>query len=875
MAGGRARTRYWFSSSSILGVYEVGVMKQDSRGFIRPLSSNKLKSPVKIPFGPVSNCEFVQYSNDSGDIVGMFELHNEKNLVTSFDACMLDNLRFGANPFTQKITSLSLAHKNLLAIYLARINYCECFIYHEDSIHDKDGLPIANYEEVVCMITKAGGSLVDYREFVNLAKTFSTHVEQSTESNRTSDEDTSRSSRKRKPSDGKNDNDVSKKSKWEQIVFNETTELTDNDGFEVAYLESHSSASHIPLSNISIPEELEDEICAERVKSIQDSMLKRYCPALSVLVVCQVDESKDIKDLTQQFYVVEKMHCFKALEALKEAGKFQSLPGHFSGKVLCFVLKSNRPDLMQYGSARSHMVKRQFSSRMTSCQDLLHQFHCLTLRCKGDENIDCLRAIERIAKASCIGPDELTALKKLFRWSPTGRQAFMLVLKKYESYLTCDVISKGHQQALARSSKLRLNNSVLRMLSKVTENYFLENYKHVLCGELSLKSLAERFKEDLEVMKVHKTLSAIAGSDIDILKSHYPGKFDVSKIKSFIGAVWNKNSKNHKGLELEKYFETVVLSEKSDNVPLPVQLISYQDIKYLFNEDDLVKKFDFVVYIMSQFDKDLISDVVLNILQSDQHFHGVVMVFNSEADYLEVRSYLQSKQTCMIRGFRMNSLLFKVAPTVESDVIVNVKFGILFGIIPFMRNSIFVHYDSLNHLESIVDSVSSDRIKVAVVTDPGVPIIKIHSAKFDKLFSYYGSTDSIAKFKKYLAADRKNIMEKSHSSIMKKSHSSIMEESHTSNMEESHTSIMEESHSSIMEESHSSIMEESHSSIMEKSHSSESVYDFEADGDENIPSTSNTPRKIINESTDSGYQVNRNSLDASRSLLDSIIESVS
>ena len=30
MAGGRARTRYWFSSSSLLGVYEVGVMKQDS-----------------------------------------------------------------------------------------------------------------------------------------------------------------------------------------------------------------------------------------------------------------------------------------------------------------------------------------------------------------------------------------------------------------------------------------------------------------------------------------------------------------------------------------------------------------------------------------------------------------------------------------------------------------------------------------------------------------------------------------------------------------------------------------------------------------------------------------------------------------------------
>ena len=50
MAGGRARTRYWFSSSSLLGVYEVGVMKQDSRGFIRPMSSSKLKSPVKIPY---------------------------------------------------------------------------------------------------------------------------------------------------------------------------------------------------------------------------------------------------------------------------------------------------------------------------------------------------------------------------------------------------------------------------------------------------------------------------------------------------------------------------------------------------------------------------------------------------------------------------------------------------------------------------------------------------------------------------------------------------------------------------------------------------------------------------------------------------------
>ena len=65
--------------------------------------------------------------------------------------------------------------------------------------------------------------------------------------------------------------------------------------------------------------------------------------------------------------------------------------------------------------------------------------------------------------------------------------------------------------SLARGEKLTISNVLLRSLGKCSEKYFIAHHDKVLDSTISLKDLAENFKEAIEVDKVTIVLSFISG----------------------------------------------------------------------------------------------------------------------------------------------------------------------------------------------------------------------------------------------------------------------------------------------------------------------------------------------------------------------------
>ena len=129
-------------------------------------------------------------------------------------------------------------------------------------------------------------------------------------------------------------------------------------------------------------------ISDERVELIKESILKRYNPAISVLVVCPKEKSsnlrKNIDYDVDQFYVVQKVKCLLAFKKLDKVGDFVKLYGHHHRKVLCYVLNSNSPAHMQYANLNENYLTSQFSNKPL-LQDLFHHCECLI---KTDNSIN-------------------------------------------------------------------------------------------------------------------------------------------------------------------------------------------------------------------------------------------------------------------------------------------------------------------------------------------------------------------------------------------------------------------------------------------------------------------------------------------------------
>ena len=559
--------------------------------------------------------------------------------------------------------------------------------------------------------------------------------------------------KKRKPTD--DSPKVTKLSKTETIEENEKKELEDagEGGLETLYSNSLVGFAHVLLSNISISPEMQVKVNNFRVMFSKSSMKKRYDPSKAVLVICPEQDGthvdvRNVKDM--KFFVVQKVHCLRAFQEFDQSGDFVKMTGHHKRNVLYYVLNTSSAEMIQYGNLHENFISDQFARKMNP-QDLLHYFHCLTMK---DSTVKSLKVVERMSKLCRIGVDESTALRKLCKWKSPGFAALIQVLVKFEKYETKDLKRLGHQQRLARGEKLSMSNVLLKSLAMCSEDYFLANYEEVLGGSISLKDLAENFKLVTDVGKVYKVLVLMAGEDsVETMKGKYPGKFEFDAMKPFVGAVFNGKVKNMKAVLLENYYISVV-SATAEGVKNPVEFVSYQTVGEVFGDE--MNKYDMIVFNIGIMNKEICKEIIQTVLGGDKVFHAALIVFPSEIDNFEVLSYLRSQQaaTSLVKDFQLVPLLFQKVATANEPIGENVSYALLFGKLTILKAPLLVCYSDISQLVKVVESVCPPQLSVALISDPGVPLIKLHSADLDRKVTYLVVEADVSKFRKKLDSDK-------------------------------------------------------------------------------------------------------------------------
>ena len=740
----RPRNAWSLAVTNVISVFQVDIFYKNTKGDIGPFKSpsSQKNAAVKIPFGPPTQCEY-RMKKGVGGSVGEYKFSNKKGESCAFPETLLNNFEFEVNGFSKRVTKMVVEDKKeLLALYLTALPHSENFIHHNEETHSSDGFSADDSGVQIVKLIAAGGSLEDYKEFIKSAKE-SAKVVESLEKGL---QDISKffvSKGKRKSQ--QNAETKAKMTKLAAIDEHQKKELEDENGLETQYQNNYVGMVKIPLANINVSEEMMNLIDENRVNTVVASIRNWYEPALNVFVVCPEEESDDL-DLKnvekERFLAVQKLHTLIAFKKLDEAGEFSQLKGHQNGAVLCYVLKTNKPELRLFGNMKSNEISSQFS-RKTKPQALLHYFKSLSMK---DSRINSMKVVERMASLARIGPDESTSLRKLCQWTSDGFLALMEVVEVYEMYGTMDVKPSGHKGRLARGEKLNMSNVLFKLLGMSSENYFVQNFKKVLNSEVSLKTLLDEFQDSMKVQKVCGVLSIVAGyKSYETIKEQNPGKFEYEQMKHFIGAEMKGEKKNTKAILLDDYFKSVKASDVEPQVP--EQFVECSDISTILSSEDLYNKYDTIFVGMKVFNKELCTSIIGQILRSPKPAHAVLLVFPREANHYQVLTHLRSQSVAMLTTFQVIPLLFNKEVNSTENVIENISYAILFGKITILSPPLKVHYNSLSQLTSIVECISPLKSSVAVLCDQGVSCPKIYLKDSDRKVKYYAPKSELLKLR--------------------------------------------------------------------------------------------------------------------------------
>ena len=747
----------WFLFSTKVGeIYEISLGYKNSKGVAGPYSTSKHNALVKVPYGPPTNCHYKCRKGDDGEIIGEFVFKNSKRISAGCNESLFNNLEKDVNPFSQRIISLVVSGKKvLLANYFSATQCSKDFIHHNEN-YDDDGLfigALGAYDKSTVTIEEIQGnegSLAGLQEFTELAKKCATFGDSTKEALA----EVFKSGGKRNSEN--QGNKPIKMSKKDTIVNNEKAELEDPEGLESKFKSLYMGIVWIPIDNISISKDLNIVPNIFRVNMIAESIKRKYDPSQAVIVVAPVDDGCKGLDIanpisTQKFFVIQKIHTFSAFQKLDNSGDLRKLHGHSERKLLCFVVHTNSLAMMRYGNIRGNDISSQFNARRTYPQDLLHVHETLAVK---DNPHNSLKVVERMARLGRVGPTEETALRKLCKWKKNSFSCLMAVVKAYEAYETLDVKAKGNAGNVSRGERHNILNRVFINLGKVDENYFEANYLKVIGKEISLETLVDQYQKVKAIEKVYAALSQISGYiSVDMLKKTYEGKFDDEVLSKFIGAEVNGEKRNKKALLLENYYKRVT---SNTSEATPVELIKIQSLDDLKVEAAFDNS-DAIVLILKnpQNQSVLLLRIVDNILQSRKASHLGLIIFPTELSRFELLSVVRAQSPTVLNNLQIIPLSFLHESAVSTNgVQENLKCGLLFGKFSFHCSQFKVFYNSIKCLKAIVESVVEPFAEIALVAEPNIPLVEIHTEKFDKKVKYFGSSEAIDKFEQMLNSDK-------------------------------------------------------------------------------------------------------------------------
>ena len=210
-------------------------------------------------------------------------------------------------------------------------------------------------------------------------------------------------------------------------------------------------------------------------------------------------------------------------------------------------------------------------------------------------------------------------------------------------------------------------------------------------------------------------------------------------------------------LKLAYCIKVVKCDSETSEVIDPVKFVEIVTIKDFETIATPLDPFDMMIVNFKNAHPDFCLELINKLIRSDKIMHAALMIFELETQQFENLSCLRSNSFGDMERFKIVPVYFNNFKQKLGDkgrFLENMSYGILFGrfsvLIPPLKRA----YRNLDNLPEIVTSICPPEAKVALVTDSGIPLIKIHTSDLSYQVVYFGTRDSISKFQKKLSKDK-------------------------------------------------------------------------------------------------------------------------
>ena len=121
----------------------------------------------------------------------------------------------------------------------------------------------------------------------------------------------------------------------------------------------------------------------------------------------------------------------------------------------------------------------------------------------------CWDVLERMAKLSSVGSEEIQSLKRVSCWSKEELDEFMPVLGLYELYQTLDAKSAQSSSKLAKGIKLAMTNVLFNKLSRCDPSALVNACPKIIAQEVSLRGVIDSCTQTQNIVQVFRVLQLI------------------------------------------------------------------------------------------------------------------------------------------------------------------------------------------------------------------------------------------------------------------------------------------------------------------------------------------------------------------------------
>ena len=767
----RPRNCWFFVITELVGKYEFSLGYKYADGSVSFFSAAGRTASLKTPWDPPVSCEF-RVVMKKGEESQYFRFVSPKGDNQNLKVKILNNLFAGGNDFTRRCTAMVIDKKyELLAMYISLLVKSRGFTHHREDLHGDTGVRLDGKGLDEDALKDKGGSIEEMLEFKSFAEKAAFGVSQSKLDAIDKIVEMSGTGSKRKDQPESDGGPKAKVNKLEARLDAKRKEIKDEEGVEKAFVDSFVGRADVKIENISISKTLCFKLNPFKVDGIAREMKSRFDPSKIHLTVAPAEPEKfDPKRLAENKYVVVAgNHSLAALKQLDKTGHMRNLVSMGEGLVNCYIVNTKNPAVICYGTLRSNDLDAKFA-REPTVHDLLFVFNTLKAALNLEEAI---KVVMRYAALLAIGPDEVTALKKICSWEPDTFANLLNVVQIFEKYETIDSKNHGNQARLLRGEPMPLSKVLFKRLAKVDTHYFDENVQSILDKQLALKDLVTNFETLKEHDRLVEIILQLTGyQSIAELRILFPGpgNFEMEDILEYRGATTGPKG-NTKGEKLENHCKSV-LSQQSTGKQSVISFEVIEDSKVSVTMND----FTLVVVNMKTDDMNEVMEVFACILKSEgkDKLKSVLILFGSEIGQSSALSYIRNQK--LPGGCLVSQILFDSVSSrkVDGKVHENLKFGILISKTEIVAPPLAIYNQDLSNLKNVVSKICPPGGSVAYVSEGDLPLIRIHNIEnSSRNVTYFADDKTIKSFKASLAKERFSEVDESEEEIQNSSNEAM------------------------------------------------------------------------------------------------------